>query len=325
MAIRMASATVLKGLKLRADQADGIIAQLKHQIAALQTATALSAGKGEEEQLREKNNALQDEIETVKISLKVAEIRNGVKQIGVPQRRGITTSAGQRGAGGDKAAQAPPPQAAKATDQPQAKKAKTEAGQAKDAGQAKQDKEKPAKDNKSKGKKAEAGAGEAEKMDVSRLDFRVGKIVAVEKHPDADTLYVETVDLGEEKPRTIVSGLVNHIPIEQMQDRVAVFMCNLKASKMRGVSSEGMIMCAKDGKIEILEPPPGVIPGDRVTFDGYPGTPDKQLNPKKKVWETLKPDIRTNKERVATFKGVPFKVEGKGIVKAPTLADAEIS
>lgn len=53
-------------------------------------------------------------------------------------------------------------------------------------------------------------------MDVSRLDFRIGKIVAVEKHPDADTLYVETVDLGEEKPRTIVSGLVNHIPIEQV-------------------------------------------------------------------------------------------------------------
>ena len=53
-------------------------------------------------------------------------------------------------------------------------------------------------------------------MDVSRLDFRIGKIVAVEKHPDADTLYVETVDLGEEKPRTIVSGLVNHVPIEQV-------------------------------------------------------------------------------------------------------------
>ena len=52
---------------------------------------------------------------------------------------------------------------------------------------------------------------------------------------------------------------------------MAVFMCNLKASKMRGISSEGMIMCAKDGKVEILEPPPGVVPGDRITFDGYPG------------------------------------------------------
>lgn len=55
------------------------------------------------------------------------------------------------------------------------------------------------------------------------------------------------------------------------------------------------------------------------------GTPDKLLNPKKKIWETLKPDVRTNSERVATYKGVPFKVEGKGIVKAPTMADAQIS
>ena len=56
-----------------------------------------------------------------------------------------------------------------------------------------------------------------------------------------------------------------------MRDRLAVFMCNLKASKMRGVFSEGMIMCAKDGKVEILEPPPGVVPGDRVTCEGYTG------------------------------------------------------
>ena len=59
--------------------------------------------------------------------------------------------------------------------------------------------------------------------------------------------------------------------ILQMRDRLAVFMCNLKASKMRGVFSEGMIMCAKDGKVEILEPPPGVVPGDRVTCEGYTG------------------------------------------------------
>lgn len=51
---------------------------------------------------------------------------------------------------------------------------------------------------------------------MSRLDFRVGQIVDVKKHPDADTLYVEEVDLGEGRNRTVVSGLVNHIPIEQV-------------------------------------------------------------------------------------------------------------
>ena len=61
----------------------------------------------------------------------------------------------------------------------------------------------------------------------------------VEKHPDADALYVEKVDVGEEKPRTIVSGLVKHVPIEEMQGRIAVFLLNLKPAKMRGVMSEG--------------------------------------------------------------------------------------
>lgn len=51
---------------------------------------------------------------------------------------------------------------------------------------------------------------------MSRLDLRVGKIVGVKKHPDADSLYVEDVDLGEGQTRTIVSGLVKHVPIEEV-------------------------------------------------------------------------------------------------------------
>lgn len=39
------------------------------------------------------------------------------------------------------------------------------------------------------------------------LDIRVGHIVSVREHPDADGLYVEMIDVGEEKPREIVSGL----------------------------------------------------------------------------------------------------------------------
>merc|ERR1719402_592431 len=163
-------------------------------------------------------------------------------------------------------------------------------------------------------------------VDISRLDLRVGKIVGVDKHPDADSLYVEQVDLGEGKTRTIVSGLVKHVPIDAMKDRVAVFMCNLKPAKMRGVLSEGMIMCAvgKD-KTEILVPPANSEIGDRVSFADYPGTPDSQLNPKKKIWETLKPDVRTNADRVATYKGCPFNIQGKGQVIAPSLADSQIS
>lgn len=56
----------------------------------------------------------------------------------------------------------------------------------------------------------------------------------------------------------------------------------------------------------------------------YAGEPDALLNPKKKVWETLKPDLRTNGDRVATWKGAPLKIEGKGQIIAPSLPDVQI-
>ena len=68
-----------------------------------------------------------------------------------------------------------------------------------------------------KPKKAEAGGAPAAPVDVSRLDMRIGYIVNAKKHPDADGLYIEEVDLGEERgPRTIISGLVKHVPLEQV-------------------------------------------------------------------------------------------------------------
>ena len=55
---------------------------------------------------------------------------------------------------------------------------------------------------------------------------------------------------------------------------------------MRGIMSQAMVMCSANddrSKFEVLDPPAGCVPGDRVTFEGFPGEPDKQLNPKKKV------------------------------------------
>jgi aminoacyl tRNA synthase complex-interacting multifunctional protein 1 len=70
-----------------------------------------------------------------------------------------------------------------------------------------------------------AAEGEAEKAEptaeelVGLLDIRVGRVLKAWRHPEADTLYVEEVDVGEEEPRTICSGLVNYLPIEQLQVR----------------------------------------------------------------------------------------------------------
>lgn len=59
----------------------------------------------------------------------------------------------------------------------------------------------------------------------------------------------------------------------QMENRMAVLLCNVKPAKTRGVVSNAMIMCASSPyKVEILDPPSGAVPGDRVTFQGFPGT-----------------------------------------------------
>ena len=73
----------------------------------------------------------------------------------------------------------------------------------------KKKKEKPAEGKKAKGGGGGAGSGgaltvEEPPVDVGRLDFRVGRILSAKKHPDADSLYVEEVDIGEGKARTVV-------------------------------------------------------------------------------------------------------------------------
>lgn len=46
--------------------------------------------------------------------------------------------------------------------------------------------------------------------------MRIGKIIKCEKHPEAESLYVEQIDLGEAKPRNVCSGLVKFIPLENV-------------------------------------------------------------------------------------------------------------
>ena len=77
-----------------------------------------------------------------------------------------------------------------------------------------------------------------------RVDLRVGVIKKAWRHPEADSLYVEEVEVGEEAPRQVVSGLVKYIPEAEMQMRRCVLVCNLKPANMRGVKSHAMVLAA---------------------------------------------------------------------------------
>uniref|UniRef100_A0A3B1JKX5 Aminoacyl tRNA synthetase complex interacting multifunctional protein 1b n=1 Tax=Astyanax mexicanus TaxID=7994 RepID=A0A3B1JKX5_ASTMX len=161
--------------------------------------------------------------------------------------------------------------------------------------------------------------------DVSQLDLRIGRILTVRKHPDSESLYVQEVDLGEPAPRTVVCGLANHMLPEQLQDSLAVLLCNVKPVKVRGVQSQARLVCAANqDRIEPLDPPRGALPGDRVTFQNYPGGVEKELNPKRRIWERLLPDLHTDAKGVANYKGVAFEVRGKGLCRAPTINNGGI-
>ena len=79
------------------------------------------------------------------------------------------------------------------------------------------------------------------------VDLRVGKITNVEDHPNADRLYVVTIDDGTEGGRTICAGLKAYYSAEEMQGKSVVFVANLKPRPLRGVVSEGMMLAADDG------------------------------------------------------------------------------
>jgi methionyl-tRNA synthetase len=113
----------------------------------------------------------------------------------------------------------------------------------------------------------DAGGSPLQQSFRSRVELKVARIVAVEKHPQADKLYIERIDLGGES-RQIVSGLVQHYTPEQLAGRNVVVVTNLKAARLRGVDSQGMLLAAQDGKtVEVLFAD-HARPGERVVLEG---------------------------------------------------------
>ncbi|KAF4096225.1 aminoacyl tRNA synthase complex-interacting multifunctional protein 1 [Onychostoma macrolepis] len=161
-----------------------------------------------------------------------------------------------------------------------------------------------------------------QKPDVTRLDLRVARVLDVRKHPDSASLCVQEVELGEPAPRTMVSGLINHEPPEQLVGCLVVLLCNVRPVKVRGVQSQARLLCAvNQERMEPLTPPTAAQPGDRITFQNYPGEPERELNPKQRIWERLQPDLCTDAKGVATYKGVAFEVRGKGLCRAPSISN----
>ncbi|KAF4339854.1 methionyl-tRNA synthetase [Fusarium beomiforme] len=214
------------------------------------------------------------------------------------------------------------------------------------------------KEKKEKAPKQKAAPAPAAPLSPALIDLRVGHILKAINHPDADSLYVSTIAVGD-KPgnedyveyegqicRTVCSGLNGLIPLGSMQGRKVVVVCNLKPVKMRGIKSCAMVLAASPkikegevddhkGPVELVTPPEGAKAGDRVWFEGWEGNPEGVLNPKKKIWETFQPGFTTTDNLEVAFDAGVVEQLGKtgrgrlvtesgGVCTVPSLKDAVV-
>ncbi|KAF2690408.1 nucleic acid-binding protein [Lentithecium fluviatile CBS 122367] len=199
------------------------------------------------------------------------------------------------------------------------------------------------KEKKEKQPKPQKAAPAEKPLSPALIDLRVGHILKAERHPNADSLYVSTIAVGDapgtdntseyegQVVRTVCSGLNGLIPLEEMQNRKIVTVCNLKPVTMRGIKSCAMVLAASPrvaegedshgGPVELVNPPVDSKAGDRVFFEGWEGDPEPVLNPKKKVWEMIQPGFTTTDSLEVGFdvEGVP-QLSGEGADKKSSVA-----
>ncbi|KAL9093087.1 MAG: hypothetical protein Q9159_000446 [Coniocarpon cinnabarinum] len=177
---------------------------------------------------------------------------------------------------------------------------------------------------KEKQPKPQKQAAPEKPLSPALIDLRVGHILKAERHPNADSLYVSTIAVGDatgtentseydgKVVRTVCSGLNGLVPLEEMQGRKVVAVCNLKPVTMRGIKSCAMVLAASPrlkegeedhhkGPVELVDPPATSGAGERVLFEGWEGEPEAQLNPKKKVWDYCQMGFTTTDDGSVAF------------------------
>jgi methionine--tRNA ligase beta chain len=218
---------------------------------------------------------------------------------------------------------------------------------------AKESKSKASKGKEEKGKtqetapKAKTGKGETApketvaagvatdsvEADLCKIDLRCGCIKEAGLAPDSEKLMMLQVDIGEEKPRQVLSGIAKFYTADQLMNRKVVVYCNIKPNKMAGLDSQAMILCATEGKggdgakVQLLVPPKGTKEGTRLTCGSLEvGSMAGEVNVKKisKVWERVQPLLTTNSSKQATFQGTLLQLDAEPIT-VDSIANGPIS
>ena len=102
--------------------------------------------------------------------------------------------------------------------------------------------------------------------EFEKVQLKVGKVLSCGKVEKADKLLCSKIDCGEAEPRTIVSGIAKYYTPEEMVGKSVIVVTNLKPVKLRGILSQGMVLCAsdEDGKLCLVSPIQDMKPGSEI-------------------------------------------------------------
>ena len=101
--------------------------------------------------------------------------------------------------------------------------------------------------------------------DFLKVEIRIGKILSAERIEGSEKLLKLSVDMGEEAPRQILSGVAKAVSDpNELVGKQAPFIVNLEPRIMMGLESNGMMLCADDGSPVLLHPAREVSPGSTV-------------------------------------------------------------
>jgi len=153
-----------------------------------------------------------------------------------------------------------------------------------------------------KKQKGQAKEPENEFTLFNKAYLQVARLVTVDKHPQADKLYLCQVDAGTPERRQLVSGIVDYYTPDQLLNRLVITVANLQKSKIRGIDSNIMLLAGDDSKttkenrVILLDPPALSEVGDRVYLEGEP-IPDAAGSIKRDKWDEIVPkfSVQDNK------------------------------
>ena len=100
--------------------------------------------------------------------------------------------------------------------------------------------------------------------DFSKLNIRVGKIIAAEDVEGSNKLIKMKVDIGDEE-RQIVAGISKYYSLDELTNKTVIVLINLEPRKIFGIESQGMLLASIDGdKVSLLQTDKEMVPGSEI-------------------------------------------------------------